>query len=158
MLAPTRLLFIATLVASLAWISACDESRDAGASPGPCEEESRALEYSAGVSVVGDEGVITAALMDASPAPPARYINDWTLAFSASGAQELEGVEVEITPWMPDHGHGTAAPITIEALGGGLFTATGIDLFMVGYWEVHIDVSAPDGSWSDRATFGFCVE
>jgi hypothetical protein len=154
----TLALPLVALLASLTWISACDENGETGAAASPCEEETRAMQYSAGLSVDGDEGVITASLMDASPAPPARYVNDWTLAFSATGAQDLEGMEVEITPWMPDHGHGTAAPITIEDLGGGEFTASGIDLFMVGYWEVHIDLTAADESWSDRATFAFCVE
>jgi hypothetical protein len=129
---------------------------DAGA--GPCDNEERAMEYASGLELTSENEIFRARLMDAMPAPPARYINDWSLEFELTDGGSLEDVEIEIIPWMPDHNHGSAAPITIAANEDGSVSATGIDLFMVGYWEVHIDLTAADESWNDRVTYSFCVE
>ncbi len=123
----------------------------------PCENEARAMEFSAGLEVDSDEGVFRARLVDAMPAPPSRFINEWNLEFEALGEAKLDAAELQVTPWMPDHGHG-AAPLIIEPQDDGSFQVRMMDLHMIGYWEIHIDFEATDGSWSDRATYGFCVE
>lgn len=141
--------------------SAADSSSDTEttALEGPCDNEDRAMVYSAGLEVMSDKGLVRATLMDATPAPPARYINNWNLQFEMTGDGSLVDVDILVLPFMPDHEHGSATPIIQgagEALGSVDFAD--IDLFMVGYWDVHFDLTAADGSWSDRVSFGFCVE
>jgi hypothetical protein len=152
-------------LAAVVCLSACDEAGSEGGESGdtqiagPCDDEPRAMEYAAGLQVTSDAELFRAALIDASPAPPARFVNDWQLEFELVGEASLDDLQVEVTPWMPDHGHGSANPISIKAGDiAGSYSVTNIDLFMAGYWEVHLDLEAADGSWSDRATFAFCVE
>ena len=93
------------------------------------------------------------------------------VALAACGSYEPFHAELTLDPEpvvFPDgDGYGTVVlsiantgseAITIESLEDGRVSASGIDLFMIGYWEVHVDLTAADESWTDRVTYGFCVE
>ena len=148
------------------WLPACDPADAAESETGesgpvdPCDNEERGMIYSAGMEVQSDAKLFRANIMDAAPAPPARFINEWEMQFELTGDGSLDEVEVVVFPWMPDHGHGSSNPLleVIPGEGAGSYTIANLDLHMAGYWEVHFDLDAADGSWSDRATFAFCVE
>lgn len=142
----------------------CDSSGDEGEtseSGGPveaCTNETRAMEYSAGMQVASDGGKVMATLVEATPAPPIRDLNDWDLVFTAPDGSSLGEIDVSVEPWMPDHGHGSANPATSIVAGeGDGWKLSSLDLFMAGYWEVHFDFTLPGGE-EDRVTFGFCVD
>ena len=65
---------------------------------------------------------------------------------------DLEGAQVEITPWMPEHSHGTLWPPTVTEKGKGHYRAV-IPLTMAGHWELRIRIQK--GDLQDSAVFDF---
>jgi hypothetical protein len=126
---------------------------DTGASV--CELETRDDEFAVGLSKAG--AFVTATFVSADPAPPQRGDNSWVVSLSDSNGAALDGLEIAVTPMMPDHGHGTPVVAEVTETGNaGEYSVTPVNLFMVGYWEVAFDVTA--GDEQDTVTFGFCVE
>jgi len=64
----------------------------------------------------------------------------------------VEGAEIEITPWMPEHGHGAMWPPTVTEKGKGLYRAV-IPLMMTGHWELKIKIRK--GDIGDGTVFDF---
>lgn len=64
----------------------------------------------------------------------------------------MEGAKIEITPWMPEHGHGTMWPPTVTEKGKGLYQSV-IPLLMIGHWELKINVRK--GDIEDSVIFDF---
>ena len=58
----------------------------------------------------------------------------------ADGASALDA-SLEVTAWMPDHGHGMNQEPTVTANGDGSFVAAGMLLHMTGAWDVYADVT-----------------
>ena len=59
---------------------------------------------------------------------------------------------------MPVHKHGGATiPAIMAAQGGGVFTVSGIDFFMGGYWELYLDLQPAGAATADRVTFSICI-
>lgn len=105
-------------------------------------------------------GDIQAKLVAASPAPPERYFNDWTVAFeSADGEPRTDVTLCGARTFMPVHGHyGTPDPrVTQHADDRAVFELDALNLFMRGPWEVRLKVSAADGGEHD-IVFEVCVE
>ncbi|EYF07458.1 auxin-binding protein [Chondromyces apiculatus DSM 436] len=125
---------------------------------GVCEGETRSDVYSAGMEVPSEGGSFSVRLVEATPGPPAKGENSWTLLVLDGAGQAVEGVTLTVTPWMPDHNHGSPAPPTVRAtVTPGEYEVSAIDLIMAGFWEVTVDI-APEGGEPDSAVFGFCVE
>jgi hypothetical protein len=55
----------------------------------------------------------------------------------------VENAQIEITPWMPEHGHGTIWPPAVIEQGKGLYRAV-IPLTMTGHWELKIRIRKDD--------------
>jgi len=68
---------------------------------------------------------------------------------------DVTGGNVSVTPWMPDHGHGTAMVPMVMERGGGTYSARNIDITMPGRWQLKINIS--NVRTSDEATFEFMV-
>ena len=126
------------------------------------------MNFSAGMEVMGEMGLAKIQLLDASPAPPIRDYNDWQLVVMDASGAPLPDADLSITPWMPDHGHGSPNQATalIRAAEPGAWDLQDLDLFMPGYWEVHFDVELPNTDegetggelLTERITYGFCVD
>jgi len=66
---------------------------------------------------------------------------------------DVMGAAVEVTPWMPDMGHGAfETPVVIER-GGGLYSVENLVLSMGGRWEIRVKIAAEGGE--DEAVFLF---
>jgi hypothetical protein len=122
--------------------------------PEPVDCGSDADVYTPGLSApAGDYEVVFDA---ADPSPPDRGDNVWTVqVLDASGAP-VQGLQMEVEPFMPEHGHGTS-PATFPATAeGDAYTFGPVDLFMPGLWVVtfHVD----DGAAASAAEFRFCLE
>jgi subtilisin family serine protease len=116
-----------------------------------CDEETRDDEYMVGLSKSGS--ALTVTFVSANPAPPALGDNNWTVTLSDSSA----GITA-VTPFMPDHGHGTAVEAIITATdNAGEWTLSPVNLYMAGLWEVTIDLITQAGT-TDQVVFSFCVE
>lgn len=67
--------------------------------------------------------------------------------------RDVIGAKIEVTPWMPEMGHGAFEKPVITERGGGLYTVENIELIMGGHWELRINVSAEGRS--DSVVFDF---
>ena len=104
------------------------------------------------------EGSIQASVVEASPAPPMRYLNDWTVELTDAEGNALEDVRIESArPFMPVHGHdGNLEPKVRGLSQAGRFAIADLNLFMRGPWEVQLrlrSASAGDG----YVVFDVCI-
>lgn len=126
-----------------------------------CAGESRNDEYAVGLAKTGES--LTVTFVDASPAPPDRGENTWTVMVTDAGGQAVTEAELEVVPWMPDHGHGSSVVVEVTPTGTpGEFQLKPIDLFMAGLWEVRLNFTMPGGGAAEtieeQVVFAFCVE
>lgn len=120
-----------------------------------CQGDARALQYTPGLMVSGNSNALQFVLLDASPAPPAKDLNRWTVELLDTTGERVTDATLSIAPWMPDHGHGPSRvpTVTVES---SSFVIDSIHLFMAGLWRVTLTASG--GSAEDSAAFFFCVE
>jgi hypothetical protein len=120
-----------------------------------CADETRADVYEPGMIAAGADGLFEIELLAAEPAPPDKGDNRWSIELRALGGDPVSGAAIVVTPFMPDHGHGTSlVPVVEPAAEPGRYQIDVINLWMPGLWEVRFDID--DGA--DLVTFAFCVE
>jgi hypothetical protein len=85
-------------------------------------------------------------------ASPAVGDHDVELELVDAQGEPLRGAEIEITPFMPAHGHGSTE-VTASETEAGHYLAEDVSLFMPGLWELRVHVV--DGGVEGRliATF-----
>jgi hypothetical protein len=69
----------------------------------------------------------------------------------------VDGATIAVTPWMPDHGHGSAVRPEVAAMGGGRYAVSKVYLPMAGLWELKVSVQRT-GSLPQEAVFNFCLD
>jgi len=120
-----------------------------------CVDDPRSETYAAGLEHTGSNELFTFVLESADPAPPAKGNNDWMVQILDADSNPVTGATFTVTPFMPDHGHGTSVtPQTSE--GTGDYTISPLYLFMPGLWEVTIRVDS--GSDTDTTKYDFCIQ
>ncbi len=148
----------ALLLCSVVLLVGCgDDEPDPHAGATICASETRADTYEVGLEKVGKGGLKTKLLL-AEPAPPAKGDNTWTLQVLDGSNAPLDGLTVDVSPFMPDHGH--PAPITpvVKAEGSdGKYLVESINLPMPGLWEVTLDIDDGAGI-TDSVLYSFCIE
>lgn len=120
-----------------------------------CQNDSRAMTYAPGVVAVGKMGVLKGSLAVADPAPPLRGTNTWSVKLTDAAGNAVTSPTVKVTPFMPDHGHGTSIVATATVQPDGTVALTPLYFFMPGLWRVTLDVTSSAGS--DSIEFYFCV-
>jgi hypothetical protein len=109
----------------------------------------------------GDHGTINVRLVSATPAPPIKGNNAWTLEVTDASGAPLDGLTLTVKPYMPDHRHGSSITPQVAAAGHGTYDVTLLNLGMPGIWTVTFDVAAAgstgDAGATDSATFTFCI-
>ena len=65
--------------------------------------------------------------------------NDVAVFLMDEKGTAVEGAKIEITPWMPEHNHGTMWPPKVTEKGKGLYQAI-IPLTMGGHWELNFRI------------------
>ncbi len=139
-----RLILTLALALPVAALSACGGSDnhdgpDADVAWSNCAGDTRPETYTLGLDDGAENGLVDFKLVSANPAPPARGDNTWLVQLDtmldSSDAGALDGASLVVTPYMPDHQHGT--PITVEVAdqGSGVYQLTPVNLWMPGYWE-----------------------
>src|SRR5512135_2622923 len=73
-----------------------------------CTTETRAETFTAGMTKVGSQNEVTFKLMSSTPAPPSRGNNTWEIDLVDQGGAPITGAAMVVTPFMPDHNHGTS--------------------------------------------------
>jgi hypothetical protein len=59
------------------------------------------------------------------------------LVTDAHSNAPIDGLTVEIVPWMPTMGHGSSAIPIVTAAGSGAYLVTDLTLFMPGTWQLR---------------------
>jgi len=78
--------------------------------------------------------------------------NEVDIYVTDNKGNRIEGATIEITPWMPEHGHGSTWPPTVTEKGKGLYRAV-IPLIMIGHWELKFRIRK--GDLEDITVFDF---
>lgn len=158
------------LLVGLAGLVGCDSEEgpeDGSAGTGamsmpsdPCSEQTGLDTYAAGIEKATASGDYRVAILDASPAPPDVGMNGWTIEVRDSAGEAVDGLSVEVEPFMPAHDHGTNPKTTAGAPNGtsGQYTFEDVNLFMSGTWTLTFGVRAEEGDTPDPAVFTFCFE
>ena len=148
------------LIAPILLAAACGTSA-MGDDQGPynCAAETRADTFVVGLDKQGEAGKLDFKLVTAFPAPPTRGDNTWRLQISAmtSGVvgSGVSGASLAVTPFMPDHQHGSPVQVAITDMGSGAYVLAPVNLWMPGLWETT--VQATSGAMADQAVFRFCI-
>jgi len=146
--------FLAVALA-LGALGACTGDDHGDPSTYNCEADDRDEAFTAGMQKSGAGGLVFT-LVSSTPAPPARDDNTWVVEVTNGGAP-LDGV-LKVTPFMPDHRHGTPIVPVITPVPGtpGRFTVAPVNLWMPGLWEITLEAT-PTGGTRDSAIFRFCI-
>ncbi len=120
-----------------------------------CEKDTRKDVYIAGLEK--RNATLVVKVVDATPAPPQKLMNAMTFEVLDAGGQPVDGATVIVTPFMPDHGHGSAVVPVVEPLGAGKYAVSKLYYAMPGLWRLTVSVQLP-GATSQDVAFQFCIE
>lgn len=133
-------------------------SSGAGGSAAFCSSDPRADAYVVGLSRASKDGTLKVRFVDANPAPPAKGTNTFVVAIEDEAGKPVDGATVTLTPFMPDHGHGSSVtPQVAPGKDPGTYQVSNVYLFMPGIWQLTFDVT-PAGQTKRSVVFTFCVE
>lgn len=144
--------------------AACGSSDDttssssSGASGSPttaCEKDTRKDIYTAGLAK--QSAGLTVKIVESNPSPPQKGTNTMTLEIADAAGAPVDGATVAVTPWMPDHAHGSALTPVATPMGGGRYAVSKIYYPMPGLWQVTVSVQTP-GAAAQEVTFNFCFD
>jgi hypothetical protein len=124
-----------------------------------CATDTRAVPYQPGMHVTSSAGTFTIKLLGSVPGPPVKGNNTWTVEIDEAGSgAPLDGIDLSVMPWMPDHGHGTT-PVAVTAAGSGTYTLAPVYLYMAGLWQIRLSIAAAglDGGISDNGVLPICI-
>jgi hypothetical protein len=133
-----------------------------------CSTETRATPYQPGMQVTSHAGTFVVKLLnntfkDANghvlSEAPAKGVDVWTVeADAADTMMPLDGLTITVSPYMPDHLHGTT-PVGVTAAGSGTYTIEPLNLYMAGYWEITLTITDPasGSNVADTAMLPICV-
>ncbi len=127
-------------------------------SPGGAESvcDGRGVELP-GLEVETEHG-LTLRLLQAEP--PEQIVGDNAWLFELDqGGEPMGGLSdsVVVTPFMPDHGHGTAVAVSVAEIAPGQYELSPVNLRMPGYWLITVEIAIAEGD-TEVAQFGVCVE
>jgi hypothetical protein len=132
-------------------------STSTGTQSSVCASDPRAMQYAVGLSQTSTDGKVKIAFADASPAPPAKGANVWTITVTDGAQMPIDGATITVKPFMPDHGHGSSAVPKVTGKGSGSYEISNLELFMPGIWQITFTVT-PAGGAAESVVFTFCVE
>lgn len=90
-----------------------------------------------------EQGKLHVDLRTAPSQPPVRGDNTLRLHVTGAAAEPVDGLDVQVSAFMPAHGHGASATPVVKAIGGGDYEVDDVVLTMSGYWEVRLTFTRP---------------
>jgi YtkA-like len=121
-----------------------------------CSNDSRAMKYAPGLVVTSTGKEMKFTLLSSDPAPPAHAVNTWKVAVANASAQPLTSLNLQVVPFMPDHGHGSTVQPSVANNSDGTYTVSNLYFFMPGVWQITFGATPPGGT-ADSAVYYFCV-
>jgi hypothetical protein len=77
-----------------------------------------------------------------NPSPPARFTNWWAVTIDdRDGAPMIDPARLEVSAFMPEHGHGAPRTPDVTSEVEGLVVGP-LELWMPGRWEIRFDLDA----------------
>jgi hypothetical protein len=174
---PLPLCLLATAVAAAgcgsSGVSPADAGDD-GAAFATCLESHQnksVMPYAPGVTDMSSGGTYKAVLVDNQPGSPGdnrppgpevKGTNTWNVQIMDAQGTPVDGLTVGVSPYMPDHRHGTSVPAVTTPQGGGSYQITPLYLYMTGYWEVTLDLQQPADdagapAHDETVVFNLCI-
>ncbi|MBS2012910.1 MAG: FixH family protein [Deltaproteobacteria bacterium] len=150
-----------TVVGALA-LGACgsDETSSSGSSgtqgQTACERDTRKDVYTAGL--VRQGGAISVKIVESTPAPPKKLQNVLEVLVTDAAGKPLEKAAITVTPFMPDHAHGSNVVPVVTEKGGGAYTIDKIYLPMAGLWTLTLSITPPGAAAPQDVVFKFCLD
>lgn len=134
-----------------------DAGIEAGTPPAPCDGRGQALPDVEVQARVDGGASLKLTFIDGEPMPPVVGNNSWLFAFELDG-EPFEGAaeDITVTPFMPDHGHGTPTAVVITETSAGTYQFEPVHTRMAGYWEIRVGVHT--AALDTELVFGVCVE
>jgi len=86
--------------------------------------------------------------------PLSRGVNSLAIAIVDEQGTPIEGVQLTVTPWMLNHGHGASVKPTVEPQADGIYVLTNVSFFMPGVWSLRIKMAGP---LNDEAVVTFSI-
>jgi hypothetical protein len=83
-----------------------------------------------------------------TPSPAQRGVMTAQLSITRSTGEAAPGLTLEVTPWMPQHGHGSSVAPKVTEVGGGTYAVAELYLPMAGLWQLR---TAIEGGAADEA-------
>jgi len=112
------------------------------------------------VSVLCETGDCSLQVIATDPAPPDRGDNTWTVQILDAAGAAMPVSELEASPFMPAHDHGTSPADFVGASIDQVTWDVGpFDLFMPGLWELRVAIQLDASADAERQVIiPFCVE
>jgi YtkA-like len=107
------------------------------------------------VTVVSASGALQLAVFT-NPQPPTdgnvavRYV-----VTDIVTTQPVDGLSLDVVPWMPAMGHGTTVVPSVSPAGEGVYDLSNVYLYMAGQWQLRTTMS---GGTSDSAAPDLMVQ
>jgi hypothetical protein len=109
-------------------------------------------------TIVNESGALSIEARTGPDQPPTRGLSTVELdIIDAHSGEPRDGLELTVVPWMPAMGHGTSVKPALEAVGGGHYVISNVNMYMGGAWDLRIAISAADAEAADRATLHFKI-
>jgi len=123
-----------------------------------CDSDTRAPKQMDGLTETSAKGTFVATVMSIDPAMTVKGTNSWTVQIADMTGAPVDGLAMNIVPFMPDHQHGTSIAPVATGQGGGVYSITPLYLYMEGYWTVTITLQPMSGSGTtDTVIIPACV-
>jgi hypothetical protein len=142
-------------------LAGCSSNDDAGSGSGVasattgCSADTRKDVYTTGLTK--QAGSFSIKIVEAAPSPPSKGTNAMTFELLDQAGTPVDGATMTITPFMPDHGHGSAVTPVVTASGGGKYAISKLYFAMAGLWRVTVSVQTP-AAGIQEAAFQFCLD
>jgi YtkA-like protein len=75
------------------------------------------------------------------PTPLVRGVGEVKLVVRDAAGAPVDGLSVDLQPWMPAMGHGSSTVPVVTGAGGGVYVASDVALLMAGEWQLRTTVS-----------------
>lgn len=153
-----RLIFIASLILLVAFLTACGGEGDAEPTS---EMADMAMdspdELDTSTEKMSEAGAFNVAVSSNMDPVELNEIHSWTIHVETPDGSAVEGVEIAVDGGMPEHNHGfPTTPEVTEELGDGDYLLEGVKFSMAGWWELKLAITA--GDQSDNITFNLVME
>jgi ABC-type glycerol-3-phosphate transport system substrate-binding protein len=128
----TRLTLLRLLAtASLVAVPACS-----GGAAGPVTFSEAPL-----ASMPSESGDLTIEIRTWPAQPPPRGLDAVEYRITGKDGAPVDGLQIDVLPWMPAMGHGASVSPSVTATGDGRYRIDDVDFFMPGQWVLHTSIA-----------------